>query len=294
MTTKHIAILYSPFSGNGKGRKLVHILGEILGQNNIPYTPFENEWPDNFQNYDLICLCGGDGTFNYFVNKYSKTSVPLFLLPGGTGNDFYWNLYGKKTASEQIQSIVDYATQKQTIEPRHVDVAYCKIDNSKIFYYLNSAGLGFDGEVLKKMKAIRSIGGHLGYLLTVIKVILQFKEPEYEITYKGKTIHGKFTIINMANSPRTGGGFLISPEASSFDQQLNLLYCYVPSIFSRLSILSAVEKGKHIRNKKVVYLPTEHVVIKARQSVFSQLDGELIEGREYEIGLSDRKLDIIC
>ena len=289
----HVAILYSQYSANGKGQTISVQLSNILRQNTIHHELFENNWPENFSDFNFVCLIGGDGTFNYFVNKYPKNTTPLFLLPGGTGNDFYWNIYGRKSVTEQLQSIVDYALQKQYIKPKLIDVAFCKLDGAKTLYYLNSAGLGFDGEVLKKIKAIRWIGGHLGYLLTVIKVILKFREPEYEINHQGNIIKGKFTIINIANSPRTGGGFLISPKANSFDGELNLLYCYLPNIFARLGILSAVEKGKHIQHKKVIYTPINRLVIKSQQAVFSQLDGELIEASEYEIGLTDWKLMVL-
>ena len=48
-----------------------------------------------------------------------------------------------------------------------IDVARCNNE-----YFVNMIGLrAFDGEVLRKMKTVRLIGGHLGYLLVVIRLI---------------------------------------------------------------------------------------------------------------------------
>ena len=56
-------------------------------------TLFSNDWPKNFSDFDQVWVMGGDGTFNYFVNKYPSVEIPIALFKGGTGNDFYWKLW---------------------------------------------------------------------------------------------------------------------------------------------------------------------------------------------------------
>ena len=58
-----------------------------------------------------------------------------------------------------------------TTTAKRVDAASC---NDQL--YMNSLGIGFDGEVLQSMRTIRWMGGHLGYLLVVLRKIFSFKE----------------------------------------------------------------------------------------------------------------------
>ncbi|MFM6941702.1 MAG: diacylglycerol kinase family protein, partial [Aquirufa sp.] len=46
---------------------------------------FAKEWPDELRDFDQVWVMGGDGTFNYFVNKYRSIDIPIALFKGGTG-----------------------------------------------------------------------------------------------------------------------------------------------------------------------------------------------------------------
>ncbi len=85
---------------------------------------------------------------------------------------------------------------------------------------------------------------------------------------------------------------MVSPHANVFDGQLNLFYCFSPSILARLNILSKVEKGKHIFNKGVSYQPIQQIAIQPQVPVYGQLDGELIKIAYIKIGLATWQLHV--
>ncbi len=139
----------------------------ILHSRGLAFDVFENQWPAELNNYSEVLLFGGDGTLNYFVNRYGVLSLPLTLFPGGTGNDVHWKLFGDTNGEKQIHSWPEFKTMA-------IDVGVCNGE-----YFVNMVGIGFDGEVLKRMKAIRWIGGHIGYLSVVIRLIFSFVEMSF-------------------------------------------------------------------------------------------------------------------
>jgi diacylglycerol kinase (ATP) len=272
-----IGIFINSTSGKGRAIKVSSIIANQLISKAIPFIIYKDDWPLHIENITEAWIVGGDGTLNYFINKYPNITIPLAIFKGGTGNDFSWKLYGNISTEEQINKVL-------ITTPQYVDAAIC---NDKLF--INGVGIGFDGEVLKSISAIRWLGGHLGYLLVVIKKIFRFKEFEFSIESLSQKINEKFLIVNIANSSRTGGGFHVSPLASVNDGQLNVILCKPLSIFKRLRYLPVIEKGKHLQLPFIIHHLTQKITVQMQQHVFAQLDGELIEGSKFEIEVLQNK-----
>ena len=171
MEIKNVAILANTTAGKGKSKQISIWLQEQLITLNKLSTIYDLEWPSDadLNQYSDAWVIGGDGTINYFINKYPNCKIPITLFCGGTGNDFAWKLYGNVKIEQQLATIL-------AANPKPIDAA--KV-NGKL--YINCLGVGFDGEILQSMKSIRFIGGHYGYLLAVIFKIFFFKEQKIQI-----------------------------------------------------------------------------------------------------------------
>ncbi|HRG21796.1 MAG TPA: diacylglycerol kinase family protein [Saprospiraceae bacterium] len=273
-----LVLLYNSFSGNGKGKQLAEKMKASLLSRGLAFDAFENQWPAELSLYSEALLFGGDGTLNYFINRYGVLSLPLTLFPGGTGNDVHWKLFGNVDADTQIHTWPDY-------QPKAIDVGVCNDE-----YFVNMVGIGFDGEVLKKMKAIRWIGGHLGYLSVVIRLIFSFVENNLTLSWDNHRKSQPCLLCQVSNSSRTGGGFMVAPHAKIDDGLLNLTFCGAKSILGRLLFLPKVEKGKHLSVKGVETYPITKVRIEAPGAIPYQLDGELRTGNCFDFKLADQKL----
>ncbi len=273
-----LVLLYNSFSGNGKGKQLAEKMKASLLSRGLAFDAFENQWPADLNIYSEVLLFGGDGTLNYFVNRYGVLSLPLTLFPGGTGNDVHWKLFGDLDAEKQIHTWPQFKTKA-------IDVGVC---NSE--YFVNMVGIGFDGEVLKKMKAIRWIGGHLGYLSVVIRLIFSFVENNLTLSWDNHQKSQPCLLCQISNSSRTGGGFMVAPHAKIDDGLLNLTFCGAKSVLGRLLFLPKVERGKHLAVKGVETYPITRVRIEAAGPIPYQLDGELRSGNRFDFKLADQKL----
>ncbi len=266
-----ILILVNPLANKTRTEKILNQIQTILSAKNILFENFTEKWPVEINIYKEAWLIGGDGTLNYFINLYDTVEIPIAIFKGGTGNDFATKLYGKLNIDEQIQIILD-ATQKK------VDAAEC---NGRRF--INGVGIGFDGEVLKSMRAIRLLGGHLGYLSIVIRKIFSFKEGFFKIKFDEQFISEKYLLVMITNSTTTGGGFNVSPQAKIDDGKLNMVLCKPLPILKRLCNLPIIEKGKHLLKDFIIHKEVSGIKIECENETLAQIDGELISTRSFDI-----------
>lgn len=276
-----ILVLYNTYSGNGRGCKLSEKAIDFLNINRLTFNAHQNDWPENLVGFSEVWLFGGDGTLNYFLNKYDSINIPLALFPGGTGNDFHWKLYGNLSVEDQLIKVLNNNIIK-------TDLGICNGER-----FINMVGLGFDGAVLKDVKTARFVGGHLGYLLLVIKNIFTFKEKQYDVELNGRRFTINSLLFLVTNSSRTGGGFMVSPHAKIDDGLLDVIYCEALNIFQRLFLLPKVEKGKHINDKKIKTALSSEVCINCIEKIYYQLDGELRSANSFNISIQSRKLQFL-
>lgn len=273
MEIKKVAILANTTAGKGKSKQISIWLQEQLITLNKLSTIYDLEWPSDadLNQYSDAWVIGGDGTINYFINKYPNCKIPITLFCGGTGNDFAWKLYGDVKIEQQLATIL-------TATPKPIDAA--KV-NGKL--YINCLGVGFDGEILQSMKSIRFIGGHYGYLLAVIFKIFFFKEQKIQIQMGNETWNEKFLLALIVNSSRAGGGFFIAPPAALNDGLLNMVLSKKISILKRLWYLPVIQKGKHLHLPFIIHRLAEKITINCEKELPIQVDGELLYAKDIQI-----------
>ena len=242
---------------------------------------FHEEWPSDLQNFDEVWVMGGDGTFNYFVNKYPDCSIPIGLFEGGTGNDFYWKIFGKISREEHLDQILN--GQTASLDAGQV--------NQMIF--LNGVGIGIEGDVLKSMKAIRFIGGALGYYLAAIPQLFKFKSYIISFERAGKIFSKKVFLCMVFNSSRAGGGFHFFPMASIQDGALNMMLCNPIAIIKRLYYMPLIQKGKHVNYPFLEFSTIQSTRIHCNRVLIAQVDGEILESDIFDFKILPAKFKYI-
>jgi YegS/Rv2252/BmrU family lipid kinase len=242
---------------------------------------FHQQWPADLQNFDEVWVMGGDGTFNYFVNKYPTCSIPIGLFEGGTGNDFHWKVFGKISKKEHLDHILNGHTASY-------DAGQI---NEMIF--LNGAGIGIEGDVLKSMQAIRFIGGTLGYYLAAIPQLLKFKSYEIIFDRGGKKITKKVFLCMIFNSSIAGGGFHFFPMASIQDGALDMMLCNPIAIIKRLFFMPLIQKGMHVNYSFLEFSTIQATRIKCNRVLCASVDGEVLASDTFDFKILPAKFNYI-
>lgn len=242
---------------------------------------FHQEWPSDLLNFDEVWVMGGDGTFNYFVNKYPDCSISIGLFAGGTGNDFYWKIFGKISKEEHLGHILNGQT--------------ARLDAGQVNHmiFLNGVGIGIEGDVLKSMQAIRFIGGALGYYLAAIPQLFKFKSYVISFERAGKIISKKVFLCMVFNSSRAGGGFHFFPMASIQDGVLNMMLCNPIAIIKRLFYMPLIQKGKHVNYPFLEFSTIQSTRIHCNRVLSAQVDGEVLESDIFDFKILPAKFKYI-
>jgi diacylglycerol kinase (ATP) len=269
---RQIAIVCYALAGKGKSLRICRQLQQELESRLVAHTVFSDEWPANFKSFTDVFIVGGDGTLNYFINRYPNISIPVAIFKGGSGNDFAWKLYGNKSFKKQLEIALQGAA-------RPVDGGLCNG-----YYFLNGAGIGFDGEVVQAMGKKRFISaGHLAYLWTVIKKVAFYREKDLKLTIDGEIVKEKFFLLSIANGSRYGGGFIVAPQAIVNDGWLDLVEIRRIHRLKRLFYLPKVEKGKHLNLSFVSAKKIKRITIQSPIKVAAHLDGEFMLSDYFDI-----------
>ena len=242
---------------------------------------FHQQWPADLQNFDEVWIMGGDGTFNYFVNKYPTCSIPIGLFEGGTGNDFHWKVFGKISKKEHLDHILNGHTASY-------DAGQV---NDMIF--LNGVGVGIEGDVLKSMQAIRFIGGTLGYYLAAIPQLFKFKSYEIIFDLGRKTIVKKVFLCMIFNSSRAGGGFHFFPMASIQDGVLDMMLCNPIAVIKRLFYMPLIQKGKHVNYSFLEFSTIQSTKIQCNRVLCASVDGEDLTSDTFDFKILPAKFKYI-
>ncbi|MBL0234255.1 MAG: hypothetical protein IPQ08_11385 [Chitinophagaceae bacterium] len=269
----HIALLCNPLAGTGRASLMASKLTDHLQQKQISFQLFIEEWPADLHSFSEAWIIGGDGTVNYFVNKYPNIPVPLVIFNGGTGNDVHWLLYGNVSLEQQLLLI-------ENAVPRPVDLATC---NDR--YFLNGIGIGFEGAVAKDLAGKRKRPGKASFLIAILKRIFFYTSRQYHTVSEELTTDSTYMIIDVANGQRAGGGFHIAPLSAIDDGWLDVVLVNKLHPLLRLRYLPVIEKGKHLGFNFIKHYKTRSILITSEEVMLAHLDGEVYSGKRFEIGI---------
>ena len=268
---KHIAIVCNPLAGVGHAVILANKIAAALTERKIIHSLILGNWPSNFERITDIFIVGGDGTLNYFINKYRDIEIPFAIFNGGTGNDIHWLLYGKMNFEEQLDLVL-------TTKPRPIDAGKC---NDK--YFMNGVGIGFEGAVAKSLTGKRKRPGKASFMSAILKAIFFYRSKKYITKLNDAFCEKNHFLISVMNGQRTGGGFHIAPKASINDGLLEIVLVDELHPLFRIHWLPVIEKGNHLTLSFVEYSRSKQIVIESHFPIEAHLDGEYYESKRLAI-----------
>lgn len=289
---RKILIVVNPASGRSTFKERLRYLKDRLLQSGLKsaefYTEPEGEgilssFLKKNQRFTEIIVLGGDGTLNYVVNELLENQLPIGIVSNGTGNDSVKSLHGEKDFQKQVK-IAMYGIA------RSFDLGLC---NGRAF--VNGLGIGFDGQVVEKMsKRKKKWGGHLDYLLTVLKSVAGFREKDLSFELDGKRFTRKILLMTVSNGTTFGGGFIINPHARSNDGMLDVCILNELSPLARFWHLPKLKTGSHGALKACEFFKSRKVRIDPSNDIVAHLDGEFIGYPPFDISIVPGALLLRC
>lgn len=272
-------VLYNNKSNNGKGGGTAREIGEIWKHKDLVFIDVfsiddYSEFFAKLEPDDEICLCGGDGTLNHFVNDAHNAGFDngnkVYFYPTGTGNDFFNDL-GKTAGDGPIQ------VNKYIVNLPRVTV------NGKTSLFVNGIGYGIDGYCCEEgdRQRAKDIGKEINYTSIAINGLLfHYKPTNAEITVDGKTeSFKKVWLAPTMNGRFYGGGMMAAPGQDRLNPEhtVTTMVMFGKGKLGTLIAFPTIFKGEHVKKTNIVKTYTgKKVTVRFDRPVALQIDGETV------------------
>ncbi len=284
-----LGILYNPAAGRGRARQHVAEAEGYLRAAGAEVVHLESRSREHMidlagrlsaTDVDRVVAVGGDGTVHFVLRKLDL-SIPMSVLPLGSGDDF------AKTVGipTNLRDACRVAVEGRV---REVDVA-----EANGLRYVGVAGVGFDSIVAAEANRVKVVGGSALYLYSIFKVLPAFEPIPMKITVDDQTFDDDVMFVVVGNTHRYGGGIQIAPEAVVDDGILDM---YIITKCSKWDLLKTLPKGytgKHTSSPFVRHERGRRFRIESDAPLELNADGEPLTNTPAEIGLAAGKLKVV-
>jgi YegS/Rv2252/BmrU family lipid kinase len=280
-------VIINPTSGNGSSKRKWSEIQKLLIANNFhfefEFTEYANHSTEltqiaikqGFRKF--ICI-GGDGTLHNMVNgimqqkEVISTEIHVGVIPIGTGNDWVKTHNISNQFEKAIQTIKNGNLKLQDVGK--IDLIGQRKNPS---YFINLAGIGFDGYVVSKVNKYKHFGA-LAYLSGALLGLFYFQNFQSKIHINSENINSKTLMVLVGICKYSGGGMQLTKTPNPFD---GLLDISIVKNIGKLDIIKNITKlfnGNITSHKKVETYKSTSVSINILDlnMPFIQADGELI------------------
>jgi len=271
-------LIVNPLSGGKKVETYLPRIREILGRGNLISLAITKEKNGAFQEaqkvsregYDLIVVCGGDGTFNEVINGIvsSHNFIPIGFIPCGTSNIYALSAGIPLDPIQACEIVLKKFIKK-------IDLGKVGTGNS-LRYFVSMAGVGYEASVIKSLKPnlVRTLGGIPAHLVAGLCELIKYRGIELSIRVDGSSCRGFEAIIS--NGSFYGVSSIIAPEADMADGYLDVIIFKNGKRRDILRYVLGILRGRHIYFKDVEYTKAKKIEIDAPEEVWIQVDGEIM------------------
>jgi diacylglycerol kinase (ATP) len=228
---------------------------------------------------DCVIAVGGDGTVNEVVNGLDGYDVPLGIVPLGTANDF------ARQAGIPVDAdhAMDVILQRK---PVRIDTASL---NGRRFLNVSTGGVGAEATA-ETPPEVKEQLGPLAYAISGMRKLAEFDHYTARIVGPDFAFEGDFLIFAVGITRATGGGTLLTPNASATDGLLDLMIVEAMSRGDFARIAMRVKKGEHLGQPGVHYIQLPYVTIEGTAPISVNVDGEISDAQRLEYRARRRDL----
>ena len=271
--SRRIALLVNPAAGKGRGRRVGAQAAARLREHGLTVDVLVGADVDEAAElargavvlgYEAVAAVGGDGMVNLVLQAVAGTSVPMGIIPAGSGNDFA-RLLGI-TAHHPVAAAEVIATG----QVRSVDAALAGER-----WYAGVLSAGFDSNVNERANAMRWPRGAARYNVAILAELRVFRPLPFRVVLDGETIEAEAMLVAVGNGTSYGGGMQVCPGAVVDDGQLSVTVLGRVSTLEFLRVFPTVYKGTHV-NHHAVTVHSARTVRLDSPGVVAYADGEYV------------------
>lgn len=231
---------------------------------------------------DLILIIGGDGTLNSLAKELLHSSIPVGIIPTGSGNGFARHFN------------IPLHPQKAAQALRHGDIVSIDAGLVNGHPFFITCSLASEARLTEALEQF-PFRGLAPYLLAGAQQLIEYQpHPITFTTHDERTTIQSPLIFTIANLSQFGNGFYVAPDAKADSGTLELIAIerhHLPIFLTHLP--QFIDKTFH-KNPYVLHRHFQSIQIERTNAAPLQIDGELLHTtQDIEIKVAPAALQIL-
>ncbi|MEV6979042.1 diacylglycerol kinase [Kitasatospora sp. NPDC093806] len=219
---------------------------------------------------DALVVVGGDGMINLGLQAVAGTSLPLGVIPAGTGNDLA-RAHGLPRNDPEAAADVIAAGHTRTVDLGRVDAA-----DGTTRWFGSVLASGFDSLVSDRTNRLRWPRGRMRYNLAIAIEFANLRPLPFHLTLAdGTEITRDLTLAAIGNTSSYGGGMRICPDADPTDGLLDLTLVDAMPRRRIARFFPTLLKGTHTTHPQVTTHRTPSLHLSS-PTITAYADGEFL------------------
>ena len=279
MPNKKLLLIVNPCSGRAKMYAELLKVIEIFSAADFSVTVYPTKYKGDATEYistlsqndfDIIVVCGGDGTLNEVITGLmnGKLNIKLGYIPSGTLNEWSSGLKISRNIEKAAKDII-------TGVESTLDIGKFK---DKYFSYTASFG-AFTSASYSAPQNVKNVLGQAAYFFEGIKSLGNIKPYHLKFTHEGGTVEGDYLFGAISNSLSVGGIVKYKKTTVELnDGEFEVLLIKKPDNILKLQpIIDGILRADFTR-EGMEFFRAKSIKIEAENPVSWTLDGEFAEG----------------
>lgn len=265
-------VIVNPVAGHGRSPRYLRQLKSCLRDRGLKWDFLETSCPGHARELarelarrgsDRLTVMGGDGTISEVMNGILGSDLELGVISVGTGNDVARSLDLPVNKPEEALEII--LAGKILL----MDVG---CEGSR--HFLSLLGVGFPAIVAEEANRMKHLKGSPAFFVAVYKALHRMKPAQVHIQLDDCALDVKCTSIMIQNTPYTGGGLLMAPDAKVDDGLLDIVLVDDIGKFDLMVNFPKVYRGAHFSHPSFSLYRSRTVRIESEEKLPKILDGD--------------------
>jgi diacylglycerol kinase family enzyme len=283
---QRVVIFANPIAGRGKGRVLAEGLRDRFGREGwearLAFDRPAEVSEETVAGATAVVSIGGDGTLRSVVERVTaggETEGPgVLVVPMGTANLMGKHLGLPAAGARGFEERAVAAIGARKLARLDVGRICGRSANGEAVeqLFLLMVGIGLDGEIVHALDRVRKGPiGFVSYLRPALETLAGYRFREIEVEVDGRVVWPMGSAIAFAgNVAEYGTGFPILPLAKSDDELLDVCVLPLHAPTDLIEHAVAMVAGEHHVREGTVYVKGRRVVVRSKEAVAVQADGD--------------------
>lgn len=276
-------VVLNPGSGQEPDASTRELITRRLDESDIPYQLHETVEGDSLgdvvraqlgNGFDLVVAVGGDGTVSGVVDGLVGSSIPLCIIPTGTGNLLAREL-GISTELEEAVALIGGSSGSRRVDAMRV--------GDRIFILNASVGVSA-AAVGTATASLKSRFGRFAYLLGILLKIFRWRSRHLDVVVDGITDEYRAIEVSVMNCGMMPKAFYPKgPTIRVDDGHLDAFILGVKTFREYPNIIFSIITGRSLDHLWHFIKVEKRATIRSNVPMKVQADGDIVGTTPIEI-----------